>query len=209
MRSLPTARRVPVERSGSTHADTVSPFVPGLSGVSCATWTKSFDPSNDRPRPKRPDVVRLAPEIVPSLPPVWSTTVLPLRLLEAVGRDLVRRCVHDVHRARRGGRLVAGRVTGDRSDRVRAVDEHPRVVRDRVRRARVGGADRVLSTVNVTFWTPTLSLAVALSVTEFATVAPSAGADTATVGAVVSGTVTLAAADAPPTFPAASSATTL
>ena len=43
----------------------------------------------------------------------------------------------------------------------------------------------------------------------FATVAPSAGADTATVGAVVSGTVTLAAADAPPTFPAASSATTL
>ena len=78
MRSLPTARRVPLERSGSTQAETVSPLVPGFNEVLCAIWTKSFKPSSDSPRPNRPDVVRDAPEIVPSLPPVWSTTVLPL-----------------------------------------------------------------------------------------------------------------------------------
>ena len=66
------------------------------------------------------------------------------------------------------------------------------------------------STVNWTLVTPTLSEAVACSVTVPDTVAPPAGAVTATVGAVVSEvTVADASFEGGPTFPAASSAVTL
>ena len=195
MRSLPTARREPLETSGSTQAETVSPLVPGFSEVLCAIWTKSFEPSSD------------------------SAAAVPARCRARRARDRAvvaaglvdAPCCRSSPRSRRprprsplrsrrspcapptssGCRRRRGRSPGWCASRRRACACRTRSSTASSCRAAptCGPVDREL-----TFATPTLSVAVALNVTLFATVAPSAGADTATVGAVVSGTVTLAAA---------------
>ena len=64
------------------------------------------------------------------------------------------------------------------------------------------------SSRNCTLATPTLSLAVAITVTEPDTVDPPAGAEIATLGAVVSALLTVTATPGEtPSFPAASRAT--
>ena len=76
--SFISAVRQPPATDGFTHASSVIAFVRS-SVAESATLTMSLTPSKLSARPKRPEVVRVAPETVPALPlPEESVAAVPV-----------------------------------------------------------------------------------------------------------------------------------
>ncbi len=70
-----TVRQSPPSAVGFTHADAVMPVV-SRTELASLTVTQSLTPSKVRAPPKRPEVVRVAPLIVPVLPAVEASGVV-------------------------------------------------------------------------------------------------------------------------------------
>ena len=190
MRSLSRTVSQLATEFGETHASSVIAVVRS-SEFASGTLTKSFVPSNVSAPPNRPCALRAAPEIVPSLLAVdASSAVVPLASSKphaptspfgsTAGLDTVTVIVVAVVRLPASSRAIAVSECAPAAT--------PNVFQSRSYGAAVSSAPRSApSSRNCTPVTPTLSVAVARSVTVPPTVVPSAGAAIDTVGPCVSG----------------------
>ena len=164
---------------GRTQADRVIPFVRSRSFAS-ATVTQSLTPSKESAPPFWPVATRPHRRSCPCAPsPSHPPTIVPVPASNDVRGDEAgrrrRRAVVDRDRDRRRGRRVAGCVTRDGPERVLA-GRRGVVSQEALYGALVSAAPRSApSTVNWTLVTPTLSEAVACTVTVPETVAPPGG----------------------------------
>src|SRR4051794_32251940 len=192
---------------GRTQASSVIPEL-RRSVESSGTVTMPVAPSSVSAWPKRPLAVRAAPPtIVPLRWPSASTAVVPDASSKPYAATRPVLCTStatdaDVLALPDASRATAVRVCGPSVALfVSQLVEYGLVV--------LGAPRSWPSSLNWTLWTPTLSLAVAVTLAVFVRLAPAAGAVTLTVGAVVSpATTALACGEAALRFPALSAAFT-